>query len=115
MKILDYYTIASLTGKAVPDGLDKFAIDEECEVYGLEKDSIIVICNAKNLGFNEIEKENHNYIMCIIGRWGNGIIKSSETKEELEQDYRQLISKGLFSQTRSSTNIKENVKNALKK
>lgn len=115
MKILDYLTFMSIQEKSIPRGLEKFAADIECEIYALEKDSVIAICNAEKLGFKEVLEKKDKYAMCIIGRWDNGIITSSESKEELIKDYTKLVQNGIVKPKSSSSNINEIVLKTIKK
>ena len=116
MKILDYITQASIAGKAVCESdVNSFARDINAEVFALNADSVIIICDTKKMQFKKVAKIEEQYAMCLVGRWDNAIIKTSNSKEELIEDYSKLVISGLVDVRRSSTNLKEQVKDAMKK
>ena len=115
MKILDYITMASLTGKHVYGSLNKFAADRECEVFVLESSAVIVICDTEKLGFKEKGMSDDKYAMCIIKDYNSGVLKTSESKEELLDDYAKLVTEGLVDSRRSSTSIKEDIQKIIRK
>jgi len=112
MKILDYLTFMSINDKKVPGYLQKLAVDTECEVFALESESVIAICDITKLGGL---KSGDKYGMYVMGRWANKIVKTSQSKEELIEDYARLVVEGIVDLTRSSSSIDEKVKKTLKK
>ena len=113
MKILDYFTIMAIAGKTPNEELAKFALDRDCDVFSLESSSVITIANAEKIGLRETSNVKGKYVMCIIGRWGNDIIKTSNDKEELLDGYAHLVVNGIVNSRHSTSNITTIIKNAL--
>ena len=111
MKLFDYLTMASLTGGKIPDGLRKLVVDPECEVFALERGSVIVICDTKRMGMENKER----YAMCVVEGWGPSVVKTSESKEALMSAYGKLVAKGIVDPNKWSSVLKKDVEEALKR
>lgn len=113
MKILDYYTVMSIANKKPIEGLNKFALDTDCDVYPLKKDAVIVVCEVSKVGLKA--EESNKYAMCIVSPWGINIVRYSSVKQKLIDDYGRLISNGFVNRSQASSNICMHVENNIKK
>lgn len=105
MKILDYITMASLSGKNPSTSLFNFATDINAEVFPVEKDGVLVICEADNV---EVKvKSGMKYDMYALCRLSKGLIAGSDNKDELIQFYTYLLKEEYVDLNCTSSNIVE--------
>lgn len=114
MKILDYITQMSIADKDLCNSdLKKFAKDINAEVFALDSDSVIVICDSKKINENLTSKDK--YVMCVVGPYSKCVVKTAISKEDLIQDYADLVAKGVVQIRSSSSNIESIVAKNLRK
>lgn len=108
MKILDYITMASLSGKNPSTNLFNFATDINAEVFPLEHDGVLVICEADNVEAKT--KSGMKYDMYAICKLSKALIAGSDNKNELIQFYAYLLKEEYVDLNRTSSNIVEQLK-----
>jgi len=110
MKILDYITMANLQKQKIPYGLAEFANDINSEVFVIEDGGVVVIAESKKLS-NKLKDE---FSMFALGQLDKGFVKGAETKEELIENYSQLLVHGCVNLTGYSSSLTETLKKNLK-
>lgn len=89
MKILDYITLLSAMEKKLPSDLTRFAADIEADVYPVEQNGVLVICEADKVDAKiKSGKKFDMYALCSISK---GHITGSNDKGKLIQHYALLL------------------------
>ena len=97
MKILDYITTMVINDKKMPAGLTDFAIDPNSDVYAIENGGAIVIFETEKCNQNNTNN-NLKYSMYALGVLDRGFVKGANTKEELINDYANLVALGFLNE-----------------
>jgi hypothetical protein len=108
MKILDYITLVSTTGKTPSEDLLKFAADSNAEVFTIEHEGVVVICEADEAKVKI--KSGMKYDMYAIGKMSKGHIAGSDKKENLIKCYSQLLAEEYVDLSRMNLSLAEDLK-----
>jgi hypothetical protein len=102
MKILDFFTIVGMTREVNLCYLKMFALDLECDAFNFTGDSCLLVCDATEVGFVNVDQGTLNpvdpiYALCFVNLEENAVepyvFELSRSKEELILKCAQLISK----------------------